>query len=178
MPQDYVIDIDKGWKQILKDALKMKSVQLKVGLFGEGNSPQNNLAYRGVVHEFGIPEGIRITPKMRGFLHFIGIHVSPNTQRIYIPERPFMREAYDGNKSELERAVDKWYTDLIEGRITLKVFLDKIGILHTDHIKKAIQSGSFKPLHPVTILRKGSSKPLIDQGEMIGSVKHKVEGII
>ena len=48
-------------------------------------------AFYGVVHEFGAV--IKVTPKMRGFLHFIGIHLKPSTKVIHIPPRPFMRPA-------------------------------------------------------------------------------------
>lgn len=43
------------------------------------------------IHEEGAL--IRVTEKMRAFLHFIGLHLSPNTRIIRIPPRPAFRKA-------------------------------------------------------------------------------------
>lgn len=170
-----VIEKDLGWERIKKDILSLKGgVEIKIGLFGNGNSPKNNLAYRGTVHEFGIPEGIKITEKMRNFLHAIGIHVRATTNRIYIPSRPFTRTGFDKNLSKLKRAIEKWFGDLIDGKISLKKFLNKIGVLHTNQIQSSIRDGNWKRNHPVTEKRKGSTRPLIDNSEMINGIKHKI----
>lgn len=41
------------------------------------------------VHEFGCT--IEVTPKMRAFLHYEGIHLKASTTHIHIPARPFLR---------------------------------------------------------------------------------------
>ena len=41
------------------------------------------------VHEFGCT--IEVTPKMRAYLHYQGIHLKKETTHIYIPARPFLR---------------------------------------------------------------------------------------
>ena len=41
------------------------------------------------VHEFGTT--INVTPKMRAYLHFNGLHLRKDTTHIYIPARPFLR---------------------------------------------------------------------------------------
>ena len=41
------------------------------------------------VHEFGCT--ISVTPKMRAYLHHIGIHLKSTTQYINIPARPYLR---------------------------------------------------------------------------------------
>ena len=43
------------------------------------------------VHEFGAT--ITVTPKMRAYLHFNGLHLRKDTTHIYIPARPFLRSA-------------------------------------------------------------------------------------
>lgn len=165
-------DIDRGYKRIKKDALSMKNIEIRVGLFGDGNSPKNNLAYRGVVQELGAK--IKITPKMRNFLKTIGIFVSSSTDYIIIPKRPFMRTAFDTKEKQLQRAGLIWYKQLLEGKITLKQFLDKLGVLHTNQIKTTITSFNWKANHPRTIAQKNSSKPLIDSGEMRNSIEHRI----
>ena len=44
-----------------------------------------------------------------------------------------------------------------------------------EKIQDKIRSGDFKPLKPETIRRKGSSKPLIDKGQMVNSINIKIE---
>lgn len=168
-----IIEIDKGWNRILKDHKNLRSIEVGIGLFGNGNSPESNLAYRGVIQELGA--NIKITSKMRGFLHSIGIHVKSSTKRIIIPRRPFSRNAFDKNENKLKRAVLKWYRDLVDGKINVDRFLKKIGVFHQGHIKKSIQTGSWVRNHPATTARKKSSRPLIDKGEMLRNVKFRIK---
>jgi len=48
---------------------------------------------KSMIHEFGAE--IVVTEKMRSYLHIHGIHLSPETDRIFIPERPVLRSAVD-----------------------------------------------------------------------------------
>lgn len=55
----------------------------------------------------------------------------------------------------------------------------KIGSYGSSEVKRGIVSGApggqaFQPLSPMTIARKGSSKPLIDKGDLLGSISYKV----
>ncbi|MDR2523408.1 MAG: hypothetical protein LBC93_06895 [Synergistaceae bacterium] len=58
---------------------------------------------------------------------------------------------------------------------------NQIGVTGASMVKKGIIDGApggtpFWPLHPKTIERKGSSKPLIGNGDLIGSVTHQLVG--
>ena len=50
----------------------------------------------------------------------------------------------------------------------------RVGNYGANQVKKGIINGKFAPLHPATIARKHSSKPLIDHGDLIGSITYKV----
>ena len=57
---------------------------------------------------------------------------------------------------------------------------EKAGNYGASEVKKGIQSGSpggkdFQKLHSFTVGRKGSSKPLIDKGDLIGSITYIVK---
>ena len=53
----------------------------------------------------------------------------------------------------------------------------KAALLVVAELKKYIRdSSNFDPLHPVTIERKGSNKPLINHGDLINSITHKLMG--
>lgn len=67
---------------------------IKIGIIGEQASqkqPDTDLtnAELGAVHEFGAT--INVTPKMRAYLHHIGIHLKKNTTSVVIPTRSFLR---------------------------------------------------------------------------------------
>ena len=48
------------------------------------------------VHEFGCT--IRVTHKMRAYLHYNGIHLKASTKYIHIPARPFLRPVLLGHE--------------------------------------------------------------------------------
>ena len=55
----------------------------------------------------------------------------------------------------------------------------RVGNYGASQVKKGIASGApdgqtFAPLSPATVARKGSSKPLIDKGDLVGSVTYQV----
>ena len=63
------------------------------------------------VHEFGCT--IRVTPKMRAYLHHQGIHLRASTQYIHIPARPFLRPVLQGEDFKAKAA--EIYIKAIEG---------------------------------------------------------------
>ena len=69
---------------------------VEVGVFG-------SRARIAKVHEFG--KDIEVTPKMRGYLHSIGIHLRKDTTHIHIPERSFMRTALAENEKKVKKIV-------------------------------------------------------------------------
>ena len=166
-----VIDRDLGWKEIVRDHKKLDGISINVGLFGDGEIGRN-VAARGAVHEFGVK--IKVTEKMRRFLMTIGIFLKATTTTINIPSRPFTRSAFDKGVRKLISFVQKTYGLMVDDKISPKRFLNQIGIFHTNQIKQSIRGGNWTPLHPATIEQKGSTKPLIDTGTMLNSVKHKI----
>jgi hypothetical protein len=90
-----------------------------------------------------------------------------------IPERPFMRNAARDNASKYLKISASQVVAILTGKVSLRGFLDKLGIVAKGDIQANI--GSTGPQNsPVTIALKGSSKPLIDTGEMRQGVQHKV----
>jgi len=93
-----------------------------------------------------------------------------------IPERPFMRNALRQNRSKYREGLRTSASKLLTGRTDLRTVLSKLGILAQGDMQAEITSLSSPPNSPVTIALKGSSKPLIDSGEMRGAVTYKVDG--
>jgi len=62
-------------------------------------------------HEFG--GSITVTPKMRAFLHFKGVHLRKSTTRIRIPARPWFEPVVDKERPQFVKLVEKEiYRDL------------------------------------------------------------------
>lgn len=92
-----------------------------------------------------------------------------------IPERPFMRNAARNNLNKYLDSMRKAASQIVVGKATLQGVLNKLGIMMVGDIQSEISSGAFAPNSPVTIERKGSSRPLVDSGEMRQKVTYKVD---
>ena len=90
---------------------------------------------------------------------------------------PFMTKAFQNNKNRLESLVSQLYDRASEGRLEAMRALSIVGEFHQENIKEQIRLTRTPRLEQSTIDRKGSSKPLIDTGQMIQSVTHK-EGVV
>lgn len=91
-----------------------------------------------------------------------------------IPARPFMSTAFDNNRQRINQVIQGQYDQILEGNSTTRRSLNLIGLFMTDLIQVRIRDITTPPNSPVTIALKGSSKPLIDFGQMIQSVRHVV----
>jgi len=91
-----------------------------------------------------------------------------------IPERPFFRQALDGNREDLKKFIDNQYSNVMSGKQSTTDGLERIGQFLSSKIKGSIRNGNFEPLAESTVGSKGSSKPLIDTGQMINSVTYVV----
>jgi phage gpG-like protein len=84
---------------------KVEGDTVKVGVFGEE-------ALIASVHEFGCK--IRVTEKMRKFLHAQGLHLRKDTEYITIPQRSFLRLGFDKNKEEIEQLIGEEVKAVVE----------------------------------------------------------------
>lgn len=168
--------VDRGWNAMIDRVNRCKSLSSKVG-YPTGDAKEENgtsVLFIASCHEFGVD--IPVTEKMRKYLHWIGIHLNPATSVIRIPMRSHVRAAYDEDIEGLTRMAEKLFGQVVDGTSTPEKAIARLGEYHANKIREKIDNGPFKPLHPITIQRKKSSKPLIDKGQMRQSVTH-VEGV-
>lgn len=92
-----------------------------------------------------------------------------------IPERPFLRNAIKNNEHSYKIAIGKGAAAILRGETSTEAVLDKLGQKAMQDVRKEISSLKDPPNSPVTIARKGSSKPLIDTGEMRNAVSYEVK---
>lgn len=149
-------DIDKGWKKIKKDVATLKGSYTKVGIQSGDKAKDRN------------ENGIITTSDLD--LATIAAWQEFGARRI--PSRPFMRNTFDKNESELSRIKIRQYSQIISNRQSVAAALALIGTWFEDKMKKEITDLKTPPNAPRTILQKGSSNPLIDTGTLRASIRH------
>lgn len=90
-----------------------------------------------------------------------------------IPERSFMRSTFDEQAEALGRLRARLVGGVIDGKITPAQAIGFLGEQHQKDIQAKILDGAGvpPPNHPKTIARKKSSRPLVDTGEMVQSIR-------
>jgi len=186
-----IIDKDKGWKAT-KIALNPADRHVAVGIFGveaikdHGGLPNIKVA---TAHEFGArishPGGTAFIPEENGRARFISNataagHNYPRTRphTIEIPRRSFIRDtvAKRKNSNQIMVVSRNLAKMVLERKMSHAKALLAIGVLVQGMIRARISKGIPPPLAPATITRKGSSKPLIDTGQLRGSIDFELRG--
>lgn len=147
-----ITDKDMGFKKFVSDISKLKKkpfvkfgILASIGSKKKKNSKKLTVLEVGVYNEFG-------------------------TNRI--PSRPFIRTTYDENK---EKYFLRLKTIMSES-LNANGALEMVGLEAVSDTKNLIKKthGSWAPNSPATIRRKKSDKPLIDTGQLLNSIQHKV----
>lgn len=148
---------------------ELRSTYLKVGIFAPEGSEE---WLKAIVNEYGAT--ITVTPRMRAYLHYTGLHLRANTRVIRIPERSFIRAGYDENKDEFAQLIQRGLPAVISLNLSPQDFYEIIGNYIVGKLHEYVQRFSTPPNHPYTIARKGSSHPLIDTSAMNQKITYLV----
>ena len=92
-----------------------------------------------------------------------------------VPKRAFIEPALKENRRKYLVYAGKQITPIIRRRQTFDNAWKGLGVIAVADIQKYMMTASFTPLAPSTIKRKGSSKPLIDTGQMYTSITYRVK---
>lgn len=87
-----------------------------------------------------------------------------------IPERSFLRAGIRRNAAAYLRLNKTTLRKVLAGEMTMRDALGLLGEKAKSDVQMEITNGEFAPLSDSTINAKGSSKPLIDSGQMRQSV--------
>lgn len=154
-----VEDKDLGLNRIIRTLNKdLDGVVVKVGVQakdkavrrGKGGSIRNTdqpLAVIAAIHEFGLGD---------------------------IPQRSFLRSAYDENLPMIDKMIQRVANGAVFGLGT-NATLNQLGNVVQGMVQRKIVDGPFVPNSPATIKRKKSSKPLIDTGHLRQSIRYVIE---
>lgn len=147
-------------------AAQLNGRRVNVGVYGEQ-------AWLAGIHEYGCK--IEVTDKMRAYLHSQGLHLKASTQYITIPERAFLRNGYDQNRDGVADSAESVLPAVLDGSLGTEKLLEMTGMVLSSDIKDYAAALDSPPNHPFTIDQKGSSNPLVDTGDMIGSITYEVQ---
>lgn len=149
-----VVDKDEKWLKIKKELKLLDGSYTKVGLQNDGKE---------------YPGGDKLISQI-GFENEHGIHGKKGWK---IPPRPFMSTSFDESKHKISELTKKEYDKVIAGEISVKRALALIGEWMTGVVKTKITNIKEPANADYTILKKGSTNPLIDTGRMRASITHQ-----
>lgn len=155
------------FKTVKNDLPKMEAAikeldgkKVNVGVSGEHS-------WLAGIHEYGCR--IKVTEKMRAYLHYQGLHLKESTTEIVIPERSFLRGGFDANHVDTIDRAEKILGDVFDGTMSVDQFCAAVGLELASRIKDYAVNLKSPPKHPFTLAQHpGKSNPLVFSGEMIG----------
>lgn len=92
-----------------------------------------------------------------------------------VPKRPFIEPSLKANRKKYLAYAGRQITPIIRRKQSLNNTWQTIGTMAVADIQKYMVTAIFTPLAPATIKRKGSSKPLIDTGQMRQAITYRVK---
>ncbi len=94
----------------------------------------------------------------------------------YIPERSFLRRTFAENVKETAAMIAKATKAAHSLKVPADRVLNVLGEWAAIQVKKRITTGDPipPPNAPATIKRKGSSRPLVDTGRMVGAITYRI----
>lgn len=91
-----------------------------------------------------------------------------------IPARDPLTPAIEQNQDKYRTMIENSVLPILEGNMGVGMMWQLIGMAAQTDIQDYMVNGKFAPLKPKTIKRKGSSKPLIDTGQLRQGVTYIV----
>lgn len=142
-------DVDKGARKLVAAVGAMRlPVGAKVGILEDKPYDDSmTVADVALIHEYGLGS---------------------------VPERSFLRAWVDENQPAIEARLKREVEGALFGKHSPQQAMDRFGLWAVGEIKKRIIGGITPALAAETIVRKGSSTPLIDTGQLLSSITHAV----
>ena len=160
--------IDNGMNAFLKQIKQLsKKPKVQVGIFSDVKSRKSkgNIDNVGLmaIHEFGVPNNPLGTGLKAGRNHSVSI-----------PQRSIIRSATKENEKKGNEFILKEYDKIIKGFLTFPKLFAKFGLFMENKFKLKFTDGTLTKNAISTINKKGSSRPLIDTGQLRQSITSKV----
>ncbi|MFJ7662020.1 hypothetical protein ACIQXW_06420 [Lysinibacillus sp. NPDC097162] len=135
----------------LKDVLKeLKNYSVEIGIFGS-----DEYVMVASVHEFGAT-------------------IRRGGGSITIPERSFLRTTFDEKNEEWVNFFKSQLKQVLALQMDVQTLFNRLGARMVGDVQKKITDLDAPPNAPSTIIKKGSSNPLIDTGGLRMRVTYRV----
>lgn len=141
--------------KVRRSLRELNTLAVEVGILGTSGSHYTMLAR---VHEFGVT-------------------IRKGGGEIVIPERSFIRSAFDENETKWIKFATKRIIKVINGQMTARDLYELLGTRMVSDIQQKITDLDTPPLAQSTIDAKGSSNPLIDTGGLRMRVTYRVVSV-
>lgn len=92
-----------------------------------------------------------------------------------VPKRAFIKPSLKKNRIKYLKYAGKQITPIIRGKRSMSAAWQGLGLMAVADIQDYMVTAEFTALAPETIKRKGSSRPLIDTGQMRQSITYRVK---
>ncbi len=134
-------------------AMGRQDAHVQVGVLGDGRTESGeSILEIAAIHEYGAPGA-------------------------GIPKRSFIRFTVKQRKADINRVIIRMASQVLTKGLTIDSALNVIGEFTKSAIKQSIVNKLIKQdLKPATIKRKGSSTALVDTGQLLNAITHKVVG--
>jgi len=144
---------DRPWRDLRKHLKKLgqEGAHVKVGILASTNAPvsgEADLVTIGAAHELGTES---------------------------LPTRSFIKAGLEDSQDAHVKMVAQLSRAVLSGQATVDEALGRLGLWAATAIRRFITDGKVTPeLKPSTVERKGSSKVLVDTGQLVGSISWEV----
>jgi len=118
---------------------------------------------------------IPVTPKMRAYLHHIGVHLKSSTTQIVIPERSFLRAGYDQCREDVLRKAERLLPDVLSGTMSVEQYFETVGTQLREYIKEYAIELSDPPKQEWPTRDPGKNNPLVMSGDMVDGIEYEIE---
>jgi len=147
-------DVDKGLITALQAVQRLEGLKTKVGV--QSGTPASadaaplDMAQLAAVHEFGSSDG-------------------------NIPARPFMAMTFANTTKARNKLISNLIRRVQDRRLRPSQAIALLGEWYEGQVKKTVRDLRDPPNAASTVAAKGSSNPLVDEGRLIGSIRHEEE---
>lgn len=140
---------DKKWRKLIADIAGIDKRIAKVGVMSSETIPDGlSLVDLAAIHEFGTDT---------------------------LPERSFIRSTFERESVALGRICERAAKAIVTKDMPVDQALELIGAWGAAQVKRSITAGLIEPADaPSTIARKGSSKVLVDTGQLVNAITYVV----
>lgn len=148
-----VIVNDTKWREIAAKVAKIGQYVAKVGIVGPNATQEENgtsLVEIAAVNEFGSRDGT-------------------------IPERSFIRSTFERQRRAVGKICERLARQIVTKGMDVSQAMSLLGAWGASEVRKTITGGHISPPNaPATLAAKGSSKPLIDTGQLVAGITYEV----